>query len=141
MGRDTTHGAGDVSEMVNQEPEKDKEQQQGQDKPRLKRRSSIIRLKEKARELKEKNEELLDKYRRLYADFDNYKKRSAKEWLERNKEAGKDTIIQLLPVLDDFERALKTIKTSEDLDSIRAGYELIYNKLKKNLEQKGLEPM
>jgi len=109
--------------------------------PRLKRRASIIRLKEKIHQLKEKNEELTDKYRRLYADFDNFKKRSAKEWLEKNKEAGKDVIIQLLPVLDDFERAMKNIKTSGNLESIREGYELIFSKLKKNLEQKGLEEM
>lgn len=109
--------------------------------PRLKRRSSIVRLKEKLNQLKEKNEELVDKYRRLYADFDNFKKRSAKEWLEKNKEAGKDVIAELLPVLDDFERALKTGKTSDSIDAMRQGSELIFNKLKKNLEQKGLEPM
>lgn len=111
------------------------------DKPRLKRRSSIVRLKGKLNQLKEKNEELIDKYRRLYADFDNFKKRSAKEWLEKNKEAGRDVIAELLPVLDDFERALKTGKSAESVDAMRQGSELIFSKLKKNLEQKGLEPM
>lgn len=110
-------------------------------KPRLKRRSAVIRLKEKLHQLKEKNEELIDKYRRLYADFDNYKKRAAKEWLEKNKEAGKDVIVPLLTILDDFERALKTTRTSDNLDSIREGTELIFSKLKKTLEQKGLEAM
>ncbi|HXH17737.1 MAG TPA: nucleotide exchange factor GrpE [Chitinophagales bacterium] len=112
-----------------------------QKQPRLQRRASIIRREEKLKSLKEKNEELIDKYRRLFADFDNYKKRSAKEWLEKNKEAGKDILIHLLPVLDDFERALKTIKTSGNHEATREGFELIYNKLKKSLEQKGLEPM
>lgn len=111
------------------------------DKPRLKRRSSIVRLKGKLNQLKEKNEELIDKYRRLYADFDNFKKRSAKEWLEKNKEAGRDVIAELLPVLDDFERALKTGKSAESVEAMRQGSELIFSKLKKNLEQKGLEPM
>ncbi len=111
------------------------------DTPRLRRRSSIVRLKDKLNQLREKNEDLIDKYRRLYADFDNFKKRSAKEWLEKNKEAGKDVIVELLPVLDDFERALKTGKTAESVDAIRQGSELILSKLKKNLEQKGLEPM
>ena len=112
-----------------------------QAKPRLKRRSSIIRLKEKMNALKEKNEELLDKYRRLYADFDNFKKRSAKEWLEKNKEAGKDVIMEMLPILDDFERSIKTSKSSENLEAVREGSELILSKLKKSLGQKGLEPM
>ncbi len=120
-------------DVLNQEPEKQAV------KPR--RRSSIIRLKEKIHGLKEKNEEMKDKYLRLYADFDNYKKRSAREWIEKNKEAGKDVIIQLLPVLDDFERAIKTIKETGNIDAVKEGSELIFNKLKKNLEQKGLEPM
>jgi len=131
MSENTEQATQNAPEVANEQPAK----------PRLKRRSSIIRLKEKIHLLKEKNEELVDKYRRLFADFDNFKKRAAKEWLEKNKEAGKDVIVQLLPVLDDFERALKTIKASENLDAIREGSELIFNKLKKNLEQKGLEPM
>ncbi len=126
-----------TSETANEAPE----QEQPTPQPRLKRRSSIVRLKEKIHALKERNEELTDKYRRLYADFDNYKKRTAKEWLEKNKEAGKDVIVQLLPVLDDFERAIKTIRTSDNLEAIREGSELIFGKLNKNLEQKGLEPM
>jgi molecular chaperone GrpE len=116
-------------------------QQQHTEKPRLKRRSSIVRLKEKMQQLKEKNEELIDKYRRLYADFDNFKKRSAKEWIEKNKEAGRDVIMELLPVIDDFERALKNTQKAESVEAVREGEELIYNKLKKTLVQRGLEPM
>ena len=143
MNRDSEgvseNGSGVTSQAV--ETQKGQAQQQVNEKPRLKRRSSIIRLKDKIRQLKEKNEELLDKYRRLYADFDNFKKRSAKEWIEKNKDAGKDVIIELLPILDDFERALKNTSQSESLEAVQKGSELIFNKLKKNLEQKGLEPM
>jgi molecular chaperone GrpE len=108
---------------------------------RLKRRAAFLRLKDELEQAKEKNADLKDKYLRLLADFDNFKKRSAKEWIEKNKEAGKDVIVPLLTVLDDFERAMKTMKSSDNVQSIREGSELIYNKLKKTLEQKGLEPM
>lgn len=108
---------------------------------RLKRRAAFLRLKEELNQLKEKNTDLKDKYLRLLADFDNFKKRSAKEWVEKNKEAGKDVIVPLLAVLDDCERAMKTMKSADNVESIREGSELIFGKLKKTLEQKGLEPM
>jgi len=127
-------------EVVNGEPKEAGESTPGR-QFRLQRRAAFVRLKEEIAQQKEKNSELKDKYLRLAADFDNFKKRSAKEWLEKNKEAGKDVIVPLLAVLDDFERALKTMKATENIDSIREGSELIFNKLKKNLEQKGLEPM
>ena len=88
-----------------------------------------------------KIEELKDKYLRLFADFDNYKKRVAKERLELIKEAGKDVIMNLLPVLDDFERAMKAAEKSEDVEAVKEGLKLIHGKLNKNLEQKGLKPM
>lgn len=128
------------SEVMNEENGASKEQVPGK-QFRLKRRAAFLRLKEETIQLKEKNADLKDKYLRLLADFDNFKKRAAKEWMEKNKEAGKDVIIPLLSVLDDFERALRTMKSSEDVKAIREGSELIFNKLRKNLEQKGLEPM
>jgi len=128
------------SDVVSEEPKESTESTPGKEF-RLKRRAAFNRLKEEIVQQKEKNTDLKDKYLRLLADFDNFKKRSAKEWIEKNKEAGKEVIVPMLTVLDDFERALRTMKTSDNIESIREGSELIFNKLKKNLEQKGLEPM
>lgn len=94
-----------------------------------------------AQDLQAKLDEQKDKYVRLYADFDNYKKRIARERQEQIKEAGKDIVLNLLPVLDDFERAVKAAETSEDVQSVKEGMELIHHKLLRNLEQKGLKPM
>ena len=80
-------------------------------------------------------------YLRLYAEFENYKKRSIKERIDLLKSASTDTIISMLPVLDDFERALKAGEEAADKHPLPAGIVLIYNKLKNILEQKGLSPM
>ncbi len=87
-------------------------------------------------ELKREMEELRDKYVRLYADFDNYKKRTAKQNLEIIQTASKDVVKDVLPVLDDFERALK----ASDVSS-KEGVQLIYNKLVSTLTSKGLKAM
>ncbi len=91
--------------------------------------------------LQAKVDEMKDKYLRLYADFDNYKKRMAKERLELMKEAGKDILTNLLPVMDDFTRAVKAAETAASIDSVKEGMELIHGKLLRNLEQKGLKRM
>lgn len=92
-------------------------------------------------ELKKEFDELRDKYVRLYADFDNFRKRTAKEKLEVIQTAGKDVIVGLLPVLDDFERALKAIEGKEEAAAAREGMLLIHNKLLNNLSAKGLKAM
>ncbi len=89
-------------------------------------------------ELKEKNEELNDKYLRLFSEFDNYRKRTAKEKIELSKTAAESIMVDLLPILDDFERALQTMENKET-DANYEGVLLIYNKFKRTLEQKGLE--
>jgi len=96
---------------------------------------------EKIQELGEKLDELNDKYLRLFSEFDNYRKRTQKEKLELFKTAAEDVITALLPVLDDFERALKTGGDADVDRNHREGIELIYNKLKNTLVQKGLKPM
>lgn len=92
-------------------------------------------------ELKKELEELRDKYVRLYADFDNHRKRTAKEKLEIIQIAGKDIIKELLPVIDDFERALKALSPAKENDAAREGMNLIYQKLTSNLSAKGLKAM
>ena len=100
-------------------------------------------VKEEVAEVKEENfeeklNELNDKYLRLYSEYDNYRKRTANEKLELTKTAAEKTILALLPVLDDFERALPTMEKDEDKTHYE-GIMLIYNKLKRALEQLGLE--
>ncbi|UII78835.1 nucleotide exchange factor GrpE [Flagellimonas sp. CMM7] len=79
-----------------------------------------------------------DKFLRLFAEFENFKKRTSKERMELFKTAGQEVIVSLLPVLDDFDRALKEISKSEDKEMFK-GVELISNKLKETLKGKGLE--
>tara|TARA_R110002124_G_scaffold287089_1_gene470257 strand:+ start:31457 stop:32005 length:549 start_codon:yes stop_codon:yes gene_type:complete len=79
-----------------------------------------------------------DRYLRLFAEFENYKKRTGRERIELFKTAGQEVMISMLPVLDDFERALKEINKSED-DSLLKGVSLIHNKLVETLKAKGLQ--
>lgn len=88
-------------------------------------------------ELKQANE----KYLRLYAEFDNYKRRTTKERIELLQTAGKDVIVSLLPVLDDFDRALKSMDNATDVVAVKTGIELVQQKLKNMLAQKGLKEM
>jgi molecular chaperone GrpE len=79
-----------------------------------------------------------DRFLRLFAEFENFKKRTSRERVELFRTAGQDVIVALLPVLDDFERALKEISKSDDKEMYK-GVELIGNKLKETLKSKGLE--
>ncbi len=81
-----------------------------------------------------------DRYLRLFAEFENYKKRTGRERIELFKTASEDVMVSLLPVLDDFDRALKEIEKSDD-DSLFKGVELISNKFRETLRTKGLEPI
>lgn len=83
--------------------------------------------------------ELNDKYLRLYSEFDNYRKRTSKERLELFKTAGQDILTDLLPVLDDFDRAMQNMDSSDDAEAIQTGINLIYSKFKSILENKGLK--
>lgn len=79
-----------------------------------------------------------DKFLRLFAEFENFKRRTSKERMELFKTAGQEVMVSLLPVLDDFERALKELAKSEDKEMFK-GVELISNKFKETLKAKGLE--
>lgn len=89
--------------------------------------------------LSQKVDELNDKYLRLFSEFDNFRKRTIKEKSDIYKTAGNDIIKDLLPVMDDFERALKSADESEDTSAHKEGMLLVYNKLKNVLKQKGVE--
>lgn len=81
-----------------------------------------------------------DKFLRLFAEFENYKKRTSKERIDLFKTAGQEVIVSLLPVLDDFERALKELAKSDDKEMFK-GVELISGKFKETLKSKGLEDL
>jgi molecular chaperone GrpE len=95
----------------------------------------------KIAELQAKVDELNDRYLRLYSEFDNFRKRTARERAELIQTAGEDVFKLLLPVLDDFERALKSNAETTDVKAVNDGVQLILHKLKTNLNQKGLEEM
>ena len=96
---------------------------------------------EKVQELGLKLEEMNDKYLRLFSEFDNFRKRTQKEKLELFKTASEDVMIALLPVLDDFERAMKSKEENGVDDNYTEGVELIYSKMINTLNQKGLESL
>ncbi|WP_373513423.1 nucleotide exchange factor GrpE [Persicitalea sp.] len=85
--------------------------------------------------------EMKDKYLRLYADLENFRRRTAKERLELISTANADTMKNILPVVDDFERAIKSFDDTTEVKPLKEGVDLIYNKLYKTLESKGLKPM
>lgn len=105
------------------------------------RASSGSKLKKENTELKNKCDELQDKYLRLFAEFDNYKKRTMKEKIDLMATAARDTVYSLLPVLDDFDRAKMIAESEESTENFSEGVSLVYQKLYSTLMQKGLESM
>ncbi|MFW6389199.1 MAG: nucleotide exchange factor GrpE [Marinilabiliaceae bacterium] len=88
--------------------------------------------------LKRQLEELNDKHMRLIAEYDNFRKRTLREKMELSKNAGENLLVNLLPVLDDFERARDHIDAAKDLEAVKEGIELIYNKFQEYLKQQGV---
>ena len=89
----------------------------------------------------EKYADLNDRFIRLYSEFDNYRKRTNKEKVELIATAGSGILKDLIPVLDDFERAIANNEHSDDVAALKEGFHLIYNKFKSSLEAKGLKMM
>lgn len=102
--------------------------------------SDVEKAAQEVTKLEESLAEEKDKFMRLFAEFDNYRKRTARESIEIRKSASSEVMSALLPVLDDFDRALSELKKSED-DSLYQGVELIQNKLKNVLVKNGLKEM
>lgn len=87
----------------------------------------------------EKNKELQDKYLRLSAEFDNYRKRTLKEKAEMIKTASEEVITRLIAFVDDIERGMNAVNTSQDLDAVKQGMNLIYSRLSDFLQQNGVK--
>jgi molecular chaperone GrpE len=95
----------------------------------------------KTKELEAQVTELKDKYLRLAAEFENYKRRTTRERIELLDTAAKDTIVAMLPILDDFDRAAKANETAADAQSITEGFNLIHTRLQNTLKQRGVREM
>ena len=91
--------------------------------------------------LKAEIEEQKDKYLRLMAEFDNYRRRTSKERLELIQTAGKDVIVSMLEVLDDIDRAEKQIVNSNDFEIQKEGIQLVFNKVRSTMQGKGVKPL
>lgn len=96
---------------------------------------------ELAKKLQSELDELKDKHIRLIAEFDNFRRRNAKERVELSQTAGKEMIQSLLVVLDDVDRAAKVMENSTDVSVIKEGISLVFNKLRAIMQQKGLKAM
>jgi len=83
-------------------------------------------------------DEMKDKYLRLSAEFDNYRKRSLREKMDMTKYASEDMLVSILPVFDDFERAMRSMDLSTDIDAVKQGLHLIYGKFNDFLKTKGV---
>ena len=92
-------------------------------------------------ELKKKYDELNDSHLRLMAEFDNYRKRTLREKSELIKNGGESALTHLLPVVDDFERALQNIRSAEDIKAVTEGVELIYSKFMSYLSHQNVKPI
>jgi molecular chaperone GrpE len=114
------------------------------EEPKLQEEPELQEATEEVSELEKLSGELAeakDKYLRLYSEFDNFRKRTAKEKIDTILNATEGLLKDLLPVVDDFQRAKEAMEKSEDVDALREGVDLIYAKFYKVLENKGLKPI
>lgn len=144
MEKEKNNHIDDVSFEDNQEVTAENEKNQTEEQPEENhtesKKSKKNKAEKKIQELEEKNAEINDKYLRLYSEFDNYRKRTQKERLDLLKNASQEMIVELLTVLDDFDRALQSLPTDDNNEATK-GVSLIFNKLFNLLTIKGLEPM
>ena len=94
-----------------------------------------------SQKLEDEIQEQKDKYLRLMAEFDNYRRRTAKERLDLIQTAGKDVVVSLLDVLDDCDRAEKQLQTSDNIELQKEGIQLVFNKIRNTLQAKGVKVM
>ena len=92
-------------------------------------------------EIQKEDQDFKEKYIRLYSEYENYRKRTAKEKIDLITNASENVIKELLPILDDFERAIDNNKNVEDASVLKEGVDLIYSKMHKGLINQGLKPM
>ncbi len=135
-------------EVKEQEEQMQKQEQDTQEQDTQEQINDILEKEEQEEEkelnsLGEKLVEINDRYLRLYSEFENYRKRTNKERLEIIENASEGLIKEILPIIDDFERALQNMEnqTEETIKNTQEGMNLIYKKLVSALEKKGLKPI
>lgn len=127
-------------EQLDQEANQQSEEQIAEDTPQTEAEVNFDAEIEESK-LEAEIADLKDKYLRLYSDFENFRKRTAKERIDLIKTASEDVLRDLIPVVDDFERATKASERETDIVKIREGNQLIFHKLVRILETKGLKVM
>ena len=124
-----------LSEMKSKKKKKLKEELEKETKVDLTNEASEESI------VKEINIDFKDKYVRLYSEFENYRKRTAREKIDIITNASENLLKEIIPILDDFERAIANNEKVEEASTIKEGFELIHNKIYKILKNQGLKPM
>ncbi len=135
-----------VDDILNKEAEEQPQEEQAQEEQPQEEQAGETapltheeELEQELAKAQETIEEQNDKYLRLSAEFDNYRKRTLKEKAELILNGGEKSLSSILPVVDDFERAIKTMETATDVNAVKEGVELIYNKFMSVLAQNGVK--
>lgn len=126
----------EVKEEKQKEAKAENEVQENAEKPEEKSTEEACDTKD---QLQLELSAIKDKYVRLSAEFDNYRKRTLKEKMDLTKTANQDLLVDILPVMDNFERALKAMEEAQSADAVKEGVLLIYNRFKEFLQQKGVK--
>jgi len=130
---------GNINTQDNNQNKENKVQEKDNGKKQKKTsKKELEKLKEENEKLKKELEELNDKYVRLIAEFDNYRKRTLNEKADIIKNAGEKLLFELLPIIDDFERAIKANEKIDNVEHLKEGFKLIYDKFMKLLEKQGV---
>ncbi|MGK7395030.1 MAG: nucleotide exchange factor GrpE [Candidatus Cyclobacteriaceae bacterium M3_2C_046] len=126
-----------------EDPENEREEQENAEDPdrQIDLEQEIESEINEINKVKSELDDVKEKYLRIYSEYDNFRRRTAREKLELVKTANEDLVVAILPVIDDFERARKAVEDKEDPSGIKEGFNLIYSKLMKILEQKGIKTM
>jgi molecular chaperone GrpE len=119
--------------------EKEVKEEPKAEKKKEKKKSAKEKKADEIEELGAKLQDISDKYMRLSAEFDNYRKRTLKEKMELTKSAGEKILVNVLPVMDNFERALQSIDEAKDIEALKEGVHLIYNNFKDFISQNGVQ--
>lgn len=129
----------DLETKVEQPVEEKEVKEEPKAEKKEKKKSAKEKKADEIEELGTKLQDINDKYMRLSAEFDNYRKRTLKEKMELTKSAGEKILVNVLPVMDNFERALQSIDEAKDVEALKEGVHLIYNNFKDFILQNGVK--
>lgn len=119
--------------------EESREEQEKQAQDSAEEQEEMPEEKSKEQELEEKLAELQDKYLRLSAEYDNYRKRTLREKVDLLEDSKSEVLVNILPVVDDMERAMEAVKTAKDIEAVKDGMKLIHAKFANYLNQQGIK--